>query len=157
MDQKAARARRVEPPAGVADYASSFAVDVPLADARTPEQWARHTLEGAPLALRWFVLLGWRVVLRLRLAPRGAAGSIMGWRVSATTPDTITLEVGSSLVTARKVLTVEQNRVSMTTLVRYERALGRVLWSVIVPIHHRIEPLLLTLAARSGLDGGAPT
>ena len=155
MDQKAARARRVEPPAGVADYTSSFAVDVPHAHANTPEHWARTTLEGAPRALRWFVLLGWRVVLRLRLAPRGAAGSIMGWRISATTPDTITLEVGSSLVTAHKLLTVEESRVVMTTYVRYERTLGRVLWAVIVPIHHRIEPLLLTLAARSGLDGEA--
>jgi hypothetical protein len=163
MDQKAARARRVDLPASVddesslagSDYASSFAVDVPHAAANTAEHWASRTLEGAPRALRWFVLFGWRVVLRLRLAPLGAAGSIMGWRVGATTPDTITLAVSSSLVAAHKLLTVEENRVVMTTYVRYERALGRVLWSVIVPIHHLVEPLLLTHAARSRLDGEA--
>jgi Protein of unknown function (DUF2867) len=155
MDQRAGRARRIEPAAeidaedGLADpdYASSFAADCPQADGNTPEQWARSTLEGAPGFLRWFVLIGWKVVLRLRLQPRSAAGNIMGWRIRTTTPDAITLEVSSSLVAARKVLKVEQDRVTFTTYVWFERAQGRLLWSVIAPIHHRIEPLLLTLAA----------
>lgn len=159
-DRRAGRARRIRPvaetdaEAGLADpdYASSFAADVPGAGTRSPEQWARSTLEGAPPALRWFVLIGWKVVLRLRLAPRGASGNIMGWTILTTTSDAITLEVSSGLVTARKVMRVDEDRLTLTTSVRYERALGRVLWSAIAPVHHRIEPLLLTLAASRGRD-----
>jgi hypothetical protein len=153
-DQKTGRARRIQPEADLdaeaggpgPDYVSSFAADFPTADATSPEQWARSTLEGAPRILRWFVLIGWKAVLRLRLEPRGAAGNIMGWHIRTTTPDAITLEVSSSLVAARKVLKVSENRIILTTFVRYERTLGRILWSAIAPIHHRIEPLLLTLA-----------
>jgi hypothetical protein len=154
QDPEPGRARRLEPAetdAGDgltdADYASSFAVDVDGADARSPEQWARGTLEGAPRILRWFVLIGWKAVLRLRLEPR-SAGTILGWGIRSRTADTVTLEVGSSLVTGRKVLKVEPDRLVLTTFVRFERTQGRVLWSVIAPIHHLIEPLLLTLAAK---------
>ncbi|MEO6511939.1 MAG: hypothetical protein ABIO16_13155 [Nocardioides sp.] len=109
-DRQTGRARRIEPAAelaaeeGLADpgYASSFAAEVPDAGTRSPEQWARDTLEGAPRLLRWFVVIGWRAVLRLRLEPRGAAGTVLGWRIRTTTPDEISLEVGSSLIAARK-------------------------------------------------------
>lgn len=70
------RARRIEPvpeldaEAGTADpdYASSFVVDVLEANTRSPEQWARNTLE-----------------------------------------------VHSSLISARKVLRVDHDRVTLTT------------------------------------------
>jgi hypothetical protein len=148
------RARRIEPAAqadaddGLAspDYASAFAADFPNADATSPEQWARITLEGAPRALRWFVLFGWKAVLRLRVEPPGAPGTVCGWRIRAITANAITLEVDSSLVVAHKVLEVSQDRLTFTTYVRYERTLGRILWAVIAPIHHLVEPLLLTMA-----------
>jgi Protein of unknown function (DUF2867) len=95
--------------------------------------------------LRWFVLFGWRAVLRLRLEPQGSA-SVLGWIIHRTTPDAITLEVRSGLITARKVLSVDRHGVILTTIVRYERRLGRIVWLAIAPVHHRIEPLLLTLA-----------
>lgn len=168
-DQRAGRARRVEPVAQFdaedgrsdPDYASSFAADFPDADTQAAEQWARSTLEGAPRLLRWFVLIGWKAVLRLRLEPQGAASNVLGWRIRTRTPDGITLEVKSSLVSARKVLRVDHDRLTLTTFVWYERTQGRVLWSVIAPIHHRIEPLLLTLATsrsrreRTNYTGGA--
>jgi hypothetical protein len=156
-DEMTGRARRLRPAAetgtedGLAepDYASSFAVDVPDADTRSPEDWARSTLEGAPRVLRWFVLIGWKAVLRLRLEPLHAAGNVLGWRIRSTAPDAITLEVSSSLVAARKVLRVEPDRLILTTLVWFKSVRGRIVWSVIAPVHHRIEPTLLTLATRA--------
>lgn len=77
----------------------------------------------------------------------------MGWRIRTTTSDAITLEVGSTLVAARKVLRVDRDRLTLTTFVWYERTQGRVLWSVIAPIHHLIEPLLLRLGtSRSRIE-----
>ncbi len=152
------RARRVDVAAGVAtdggaaDYASAFAVSVPDAGARSAEQWARSVFEGAPVVLRWFLILGWKVVLRLRLGPRNSPDHVLGWRIAANTPQTATrqtttLQAASSLVTAHKVLVVDDGRVTVTTMVRYERPLARLVWSAIAPVHHRLEPLLLTRAA----------
>ena len=149
------RARRIEPASEIdaedgrsPDYGTAFAVDVDEADSASAEHWARSVLEGAPRTLRWFVFIGWKFVLRLRLAPRGSAGTVAGWTLTGgTAPGAITLEVGSSLVTARKVLTVDAHRVTLATYVWYERTRGRFLWSAIAPVHHRVEPLLLTLAA----------
>ncbi len=39
------------------DYADSFALGS-ASDARSAEQWARASLEEAPLVLRWFLLVG---------------------------------------------------------------------------------------------------
>lgn len=110
-------------------------------------------LEDAPPLLKRFVFIGWKFVLRLRLAPRGVPGTVAGWTITRTTPDSITLEVKSSLVIARKVLNLDAHRLTLTTYVWYERSAGRVLWAAIAPIHHLIEPLLLTLASRLGNEG----
>ncbi len=131
------------------DYASSFAIEFPGAAHESPEQWARAILEGAPPLLRWFVLLGWKVVLRLRLAPRGP-DTVAGWTISTSTSDSITLEVQSGSLAARKVLLVDRDRLTLTTYVWYQRRAGRVIWSTLAPVHHRVEPLLMTLAASRG-------
>jgi hypothetical protein len=92
------------------------------------------------------MLFGWKTVLRLRLEPERSARNVLGWTIRTTTPDAITLEVHSSLLAARKVLKVDRDRLTLTTLVRYERPQGRLIWSALAPVHHRIEPWLLTLA-----------
>jgi hypothetical protein len=142
-------------PAGV-DDATAFEILVAQDDERSPEQWARLIFEGAPIALRWFVLIGWRVVLRLRLGPARTPAYVLGWRIVGTTAsafpsaEAITLQVRSKLITADKIVQVNRSRVTVTTLVRYERRTGRLIWMAVSPIHHLTEPLLLTRAARVG-------
>lgn len=138
------------------DHASSFAADLVGASARSAEKWASSILTGAPRPVDWFVVLGWRVLLRLRLAPPGDLGAIAGWRVTTNRPDSVTLEVGSSLVTARKVLMVDADRLTLTTYVWFQGRRGRVVWSVLAPVHHRVEPLLISLAASRFLAGERP-
>lgn len=133
------------------DYASSFTADVSGADRESPEKWATAILEGAPLPLRWCVLFGWRFVLGLRLAPAGP-GTVAGWTIGTTTSDAITLEVESGSIAVRKVLLVGPDRLTLTTCVWYRRRLGRALWSTLAPVHHRVEPLLITLAASPALS-----
>lgn len=129
------------------DYASAFEVTSAAGDQRSPEQWVRDVFEGAPRAARWFVLLGWRYALGLRLGPRPSPAHVLGWRIVRRTPDSITLEVRSALVTAHKLLRVERSRVVMTTFVRYDRPFASALWSAVTPVHHRTEPYLLGHAA----------
>ncbi len=147
------RARRIEPAVELdvgdgrgPDYATSFAADLPDADTESAEYWVRTILEAAPLPLRWFVFIGWKFVLRLRLAPRQAAGTVAGWTMRETTPGLVTLEVDSSSINALKIMHVESNRLILTTYVWFGSMRGRVLWSALAPVHHRIEPLLVSSA-----------
>lgn len=129
------------------DYASTFAVTASQSDARSAEQWIRDTFEGAPRAVRSFVVIGWRYLLGLQLGPPRSPAHVLGWKIVASSPDSIVLEVRSALVTACKVLRVESSRVVTTTFVRYERRAGRAVWSALAPVHHRTEPYLLGRAA----------
>ena len=63
---------------GRSDYASAFEVTIGEGDGRSPEQWARAVFEGAPTAIRWFVVFGWRYVLGLRLGPRSSPDYVAG-------------------------------------------------------------------------------
>jgi hypothetical protein len=129
------------------NYASAFEVSASGGDGRSPEQWARAAFEGAPRAMQWFILAGWRSVMWFRLGPRPSPDHVMGWAIVARAPDAITLEVRSALATARKVVRVDASRVVMTTFVRFEWWAGKAIWSAIAPVHHRTEPYLLGHAA----------
>jgi hypothetical protein len=149
------RARRVDPP-GVprvadiagADYVSAFEIRGIGVDARSPEEWARSVFEDAPMMARRFLILGWTMVLRLRLGPRNSSANVLGWAIVADTTQTLTLQARSPLVTAHKVLDVRGDQLTVTTAVRYERKRARLIWSAIAPVHHRVEPWLITRAGR---------
>jgi Protein of unknown function (DUF2867) len=128
------------------DFASAFEVAISQANDRSPEDWARTIFEQGPPALRSFVLIGWRFVLGLHLAPGGTPDQIAGWRVVDRQLDAITLEARSRLMTARKVVRIKSSQLLVTTFVQYDRPAARVLWPMVVPIHHRTEPLLLAHA-----------
>ncbi|MFE7120234.1 hypothetical protein ACFU99_32905 [Streptomyces sp. NPDC057654] len=114
---------------------------------RSPEQWARSVFEGAPGPMRWFLVTGWRSVLRLRLGPRPAPTHVLGWRIVTMSTDVIVLEQTSALMTARLVLRSEGVRVVLTTFVRYEHGAARVLWPFAALTHRRAVPYLLRRAA----------
>ncbi len=129
-----------------ADYASSFEVVIVDARARSPQDWAREMFERAPGVLRWPVLFGWWAVLRLRPGSADSPDRVLGWQIIQSTASALVLETRSTLLTARKTFSVNASQIIVTTYVRYERPLGKYIWSVVAPVHHRTEPLLLTRA-----------
>jgi hypothetical protein len=151
----APRGRQVDVPpevlalATLADPSFSYACEiaVPPGDGRSAEEWARAAFEGAPRALRWFMLTGWIAGLGLRLAPRSSPSHVLGWTVVSTTPSAIVLGVDSFVLTAQLVVRVHDGLVVHATLVRYDRRVARVVWAVAAPIHRRVIPYLLGHAA----------
>ncbi len=125
------------------DYATTFEVTIGGANARAPEQWVRAVFEGAPYAIRWMVTFGWRFMLGFRLGPGPSPGYVAGWKVLSVGPDLISLGVRSRSLTAEKRLRITDGKVRMTTIVRYDRPQGRIMWNLAKPIHHRTEPYLL--------------
>jgi hypothetical protein len=131
---------------GGSDYASAFEATFAESDERSPEQWARAVFEDAPTAIRYFVMFGWRIALGLRLGPRSSPDYVSGWRIRDTRPGRILLEVDSWLLAAHKEIRVGSGSVRVSTFVRYKRGLGRAIWTLVAPVHHRTEPYLLGYA-----------
>jgi len=129
------------------DYSDAFEVPTDRADTRTPEQWARAVFESAPRKSRWFLLLGWREVLGLRLGPRSSSEHVLGWRIVETSPEAVRLELRSALMTAHLILRVAGSTAVLITNVYYTRPLAHPLWAAVGLIHRQMIPYLLGRAA----------
>jgi hypothetical protein len=129
------------------DYTDSFEAPTATADDRTPEQLARAVFEGAPRPVRWFLLAGFRYGLGLRFGPRPSPEHVLGWAIIDRAPDSITLESGSWLLTSRLIFQTEDACASVSTFVRYERPIAKVIWPPISILHCQIVPRLLRRAA----------
>jgi hypothetical protein len=151
-----ARALRTEVPEPVAsrsDVAGShraltFELPYDRARAMTAQEWARATFEGAPRLVRWFLVFGFRVVLGLRL-DRAVMPQVLGWRLTEQPPDTATLAAQSYLIDGYNIVTVHDESVEWTTLVRYRRGAARPVWRLVELFHRVLMPYLLTHAGRA--------
>jgi hypothetical protein len=129
------------------NYAVSFAA--PANSTRTPEQWARAVFEATSAGMRWYLFIGWRCGLGLKLAPRSSPDHIAGWRILDSTSQAIIIEAESPLLVAHNVTRVNDGCINLTTFGRYERRLGRFVWSVAAPLHVRTLPHLMRRASDS--------
>jgi len=126
-----------------------WAYDVASASGRPAEWWARAVFEDGPRALRWFVLFGWVVVLRLRLGPRNGDGYILGWRIESNEAGRTVLGTEAAVLAARLVITTGAERVTHATFLRYDRRRARVVWPLIAWLHKLIIGFLMRRAAKS--------
>ena len=129
------------------DYEDSFRAELAAGDDRSAEQSARAVFEGAPRALRWFLVAGFRFGLGLRLAPRSSPEHILGWEILERTSDSITLQAQSWFLTSRLVFQTDGLHLTQSTRVRYDRAIAALLWPPVAIVHHQIVPRLLRHAA----------
>ena len=128
------------------DYVISFAQPVERADVRTAVGWAQACFEHTSRPVLWFLVGGWRFGLGLRLGPRPSTRHVLGWRIAASTPEFVILEVRSPLLTAHNLVEVQPGRVVLTTFVRYEHPAARPLWSAAALVHRLSVPRLLNHA-----------
>ena len=147
--REVAVSEEVQTVATLADPGYTYACELHTlgAGSRSAEQWARAVFERAPQPLRWFVVAGWIIGLRLRLGPRPSPSHVLGWRILSNAPTVIVLGVESFMLSARLVVQVRESEVIHATLVRYERRAARIAWAAAAPIHRRVIPFLLRRAA----------
>jgi hypothetical protein len=120
------------------DYSDSFTAEISTGNHCDPEQLARAVFEG---------VLGFRYGLGLKFGPRSSPEHVLGWAIIDREPDSITLESRSWMLTSRLVFRTEESRVSMSTFVRYDRPIAKVLWPPVSLLHCQIVPRLLQHAA----------
>jgi hypothetical protein len=112
-------------------HAAAVSTDV----AAEPERWARSCFEGAPLAMRLFLTIGWRLLL-LRGSPRSDATHVLGWPLVTASTDTAVLQRRSRLgILATLVFSVEADRVVLASGMSFENRAARILWAVVAPTH----------------------
>jgi hypothetical protein len=133
------------------DYHDAFAVTTPVR--RTPEEWARLGLEGAPQALRGLIVAVQKTLLGLRLAPVGSPDQVLGWEILQNGPEDLVLGVEGGIATPRIVVSNLPGQVVVTTLIRFDRAGAGVVWAVVAPIHRAVVRYLLDRAANLGSVG----
>jgi hypothetical protein len=134
------------------DYTDSFEAEDANGDNRSPEQWARATFEGAPRAVRWFLVAGFRFGLGLRFGPRSSPEHVLGWAIVERETDSLTLQAQSWLLTSRLVFKTDGSRLQQSTHVRYDRSIAAVLWPPVSILHRQIVPRLLRHAATHSTD-----
>jgi hypothetical protein len=124
------------------DYVDHFtlATDVEA----TPEQWARAMFGDVPSLAEQLI---WRGLLQLRLSSGRSPATVGGWRIGGRGPDWIRLEAASWLLTGNLLVKTGDGRVSLTTVLSYNRPLGRRLWPALSAFHRRLVPGVLRSAA----------
>ena len=120
------------------DYADHFTLAT-AADA-TPEQWARAMFGDVPSIAEQLI---WRGLLQLRLGPGRSPATVAGWRIGGHGPDWIRLEAASWFLTGNLIVRTADGRVSLSTVLRYDRRLGHRVWPPLSAVHRRLVPGVL--------------
>jgi hypothetical protein len=124
------------------DYIDHFTLATD-ADA-TPEQWARAMFGDVPSIPEQLI---WRGVLQFRLSPGRSPATVGGWQIGGRGPDWIRLEAASWFLTGNLLVRAADGRVSLSTVLRYDRRLGHRLWPSLSAFHRFLVPGLLRGAA----------
>jgi hypothetical protein len=140
---------------GVPDYTDAHEATVSPGDRRSAEQWFRALFGETAAPVRWFLVVGWRAVLLLRLGPLGSPGYVLGWRVVESAPGAARLRVESPLMTAELSLHLAGATAVLRSSLTYRRAITRPIWAVVGLIHRRMIRHLLRRAAGGGRTGTA--
>lgn len=123
------------------DYADAFSIATDVI--ASPEQWARAMFGDIPNLAQQFI---WRGLLGIRLSRGRSPRTVAGWRIAEQGEQWIRLEAGSWFLSANLVVRGFDGRVSLATLVRYERAVGRIVWPPLSAVHRLLIPGLLRAA-----------
>ncbi|WP_418960157.1 DUF2867 domain-containing protein [Streptomyces tritici] len=122
-------------------YADVFTLTAAGASARSPEQWARALFEEVAGRQGQFI---WRGLLGLRLRRgTGSAGHVAGWRIAERCDGRVRLEARSWMLTGHLVVEVDDDRVSLATVLRYRRRAAARVWPPLAAVHRRLAPGLL--------------
>jgi hypothetical protein len=127
------------------DYVDHFIATASGATDKTPVQWAGAAVEGV---YPWARLIVWRVLCGLRLEPRPSPDYLAGWRIADRGDSWIRIEASSWFMTVHIVFHVDEEHVSFSTFVCYDKAMAALVWPAVSIIHRRAVPDLLRYAVK---------
>src|SRR5204863_378509 len=114
------------------------------------EEWARTVLERVmPGFIRLGVFVAQRLLLGLRLEPRRSPDYIAGWKIGARGDSWVRIEAASWMMTAAIVFKVDEARLSLAALVRYDRRVTALVWQAGSIVHRTLVLALMRRAVRA--------
>jgi hypothetical protein len=130
------------------DYEDGFLVETNSTQEWTAIEWVRAILEGAPLAIRARLLLGWSAIgLVPNLSMSGR--SVLGWEIRTNTPSFVLMGRTSLIGMPGELLFKrEKNGLLFATFVRQDNRLAGAVWAATEPQHVPIVHDLLVQASR---------
>jgi hypothetical protein len=141
MEGAAMTATRIDVPRALTvgvDYADCFrAVAVPGASAG---DWATATLRGAEGP---FSRIVWHGVLGFDLAAPGTPDTLVGWAITADSPERFVMETDGRLMAGRMVFDVDETDVRWTTSLRFHGKAGSIIWAGAGVAHRWLAPRTL--------------
>jgi hypothetical protein len=130
------------------DYADAFLVEAVPARQWSAEQCGRAVLDGAPLAVRTNLLLGWSAI-GLKPAIGGSSRSILGWEIRVSAPQFVLLGRDSLIGMPGELLFKrEQDALLFCTFVQHANYVARSFWAAVEPGHVRVVRRILEDASR---------
>ncbi len=124
-------------------YTDLFTAPMTGAQNKSAEEWARLILEGGPAPLRLLIFVVQRFVLGLRVELRRSPDLVLGWKIGASSDDYIRMETGSWLMTPHLILKVDEDQISVATLIRYDHPIAARVWPPVSLLHRRVGIALL--------------
>jgi hypothetical protein len=108
---------------------------VTTSSASEAEAWARACFEDAPLLLRLFLTIGWRLLL-LEGSARSDGAHVLGWPIASTSPETTVLQRRSHLgIIATLVFSAQSGTATFASGMRFGNRFARIVWAGVAPIH----------------------
>ena len=131
-----------------ADYKWSHDASTGGVGDRNAEQWLRATWEGSPRVLRVVLGIAWKYGLGLRLGSTADATRILGWRITNTQPNQVTVDADSRILKARNTVSLADESIHWQTTVTYTNVAGRLIWTAARIVHQFLVPRLVRRAIR---------
>jgi hypothetical protein len=120
------------------DYSDAFVVEVNSHADRTPLEWARVILEGAPLSFRASAPLVW-LALGLKHGSPVSPRFVLGWEIRRDKPTIALLGADSRIGMPAELLVRRQgSRLLFATLIEHQNPAVRAVWAAMTPIHQRV-------------------
>jgi hypothetical protein len=136
------------------DYRDGFRLELPDGPELSGEEWAREMLEGAAPKTRRSLRRAWPL-LGLKMAPHGAEGTILGWRLRHSGADHALLGADSRIgMPAELLFRPEPDGLFFATLIQQRNPLVHALWAPIGRPHREVVPALMRNAARRMIARG---
>jgi hypothetical protein len=127
-----------------ADYSDAFVAEVAAEDDRTPLDWARAMLEGAPASFRRKAPMVWLALGLKHDARRG----VLGWPVRRDTGRFALLGADSRIGMPAELLLWRRtpSELLFATLIRQDNVLAKAIWAPMASHHQRVVRRLLERA-----------
>ena len=109
---------------------------------------ARACFEQAPGAVRWFLVVGWFLLL-LEGGPRSDGSHVMGWPVEERGATAVCRRRSRLGIDAVLVFTCRSGDVVFASAMSFSNPAARLLWAAVAPVHRWAVRYVLADAART--------